>query len=293
MKTYASAVSVLDVQALLGECPVWSAGEGALYFTDILAPCIHRFDPASGAHSNLGMPEHIGCFGLRKGGGFVAAMRTGVFLLDEQGRVTRKVADNPTDPARSRFNDGRVDPWGRFWCSTIWQPRDDPHGKLCRLNPDLSFRVVADGVLVSNGLAFSPRRDRMYHADTPNHVVYVYPLDPVTGEPGSRATWKHFPRGHRRPDGAAVDSDGCYWSALFDGGRVVRYSPEGEPVAEVPLPVRWPTMVAFGGADLKTLFVTSSRENRSEAELAQYPLSGNLFAVSVDFAGLAEPEFAG
>ncbi|CAH2602162.1 6-deoxy-6-sulfogluconolactonase [Rhodovastum atsumiense] len=293
MKLYPGAVSVLDVQATLGECPVWSARENVLYFADILAPAIHRFDPASGAHSVLPMPEHTGCFGLRAGGGFVAAMRSGVFLLDAAGRVERKVGDNPTDPAQSRFNDGRVDPWGRFWCGTIWQPRDRPAGVLCRLDPDLSFRVVAGDVLVSNGLAFAPGRDRMYHSDTPNHVLYAYPLDPTTGEPGSRAMLKRFPQGQGRPDGAAVDSEGCYWSALFDGGRVVRLSPAGELLAEIPLPVRWPTMVAFGGPDLKTLFITSSRENRSEAELAQYPQSGNLFAVTVDVAGRVEPCFAG
>jgi sugar lactone lactonase YvrE len=293
MKTYEGAASVLSAQASLGECPVWSVRERALYFADILAPAIHRFDPVSRAHGILPMPEHVGCFGLRRDGGFIAAMRSGVFLLDDSGRVERKVADNPTDPAHSRFNDGRVDAWGRFWCGTIWQPRDQDRAVLCRLDPDFSFRVIAGDLLVSNGLAFSPARDRMYHTDTPKHVLYVYPLDPVTGHLGGRTVLKRFPEGQGRPDGAAVDAEGCYWTALFDGGRVVRLSPTGEVLAEVELPVRWPTMVAFGGPDLKTLFVTSSRENRSAQELAQYPLSGDLFAVTVDVSGVPEPEFAG
>lgn len=282
----------LPAQAELGECPVWSVTEQALYFADILAPAIHRFDPVSGRHDQWQMPEHTGCFGLRAAGGFVAAMRSGVFLLDRNGCVERKVADNPTDPAKSRFNDGRVDPWGRFWCGTIWQPRDAKKGVLCRLDPDLSFRPVAGDVLVSNGVAFSPDGRWAYHSDTPNHVVYRYPLDPVTHEAGPREVLRQFPLGNGRPDGAAVDAEGCYWSALFDGGRVVRLSPAGETLLEIPLPVRWPTMVAFGGRDLKTIYVTSSRENRTAEELARYPQSGDLFAVEVDVCGRPEPLFA-
>ena len=289
---------VLAAQATLGECPVWSVKEQVLYFADILAPAIHRFDPVSGEHKVLPMPEDTGCFGLREKGGFIAAMRTGVFLLDQQGNVEKKIAENPTEPAKSRFNDGRVDPLGRFWCGTIWEPRDSLNGKLCRVNADLNCEVKAGDVLVSNGLAFSPDRKSMFHTDTPNHVLYRYPLDEQTGEiTGVREVLRTFdkpvpdmPYGGR-PDGAAVDSQGCYWSAQFDGGRVLRLSPKGEILAEIKLPVRWPTMVAFGGKDLKTLFITSSRENRTQDELEQYPFSGDLFAVELDVAGCAEPLF--
>ncbi len=289
---------VLAAQATLGECPVWSVKEQVLYFADILAPAIHRFDPVSGEHKVLPMSEDTGCFGLREKGGFIAAMRTGIFLLDQQGNVEKKIAENPTEPAKSRFNDGRVDPWGRFWCGTIWEPRDSLNGKLCRINADLNCVVKAGEVLVSNGLAFSPERKSIFHTDTPNHVLYRYPLDEQTGEiTGEREVLRTFdkpvpdmPYGGR-PDGAAFDSEGCYWSAQFDGGRVLRLSAQGEILAEIKLPVRWPTMVAFGGNDLKTLFITSSRENRTQEELEQYPLSGDLFAVQVEVAGCAEPLF--
>ncbi len=283
---------VLDIKAHLGECPVWSVREQVLYFVDILAPCIHRFDPATGDVTTMKMPEHTGCYGLREQGGFVAAMRSGVFLLDAAGNVIKKVADNPTDSLRSRFNDGRVDRWGNFWCGTIWEPRDHKGGKLCRLDPALNFTIQAEDILVSNGAAFTPDGDFMYHSDTPNHVIYRYPIT-TDHCLGAREVFKHFPTGKGRPDGAAVDSEGCYWSAFFDGGKVVRIAPTGEILEEIMLPVKWPTMVAFGGKDLKTLYITSSRENRTEAELAEYPLSGDLFALDVAVAGRAEPLFKG
>ncbi len=133
----------------------------------------------------------------------------------------------------------------------------------------------------------------MYHSDTPNEVLYRYPLD-AQGEPGQREIFRRFDARGGLPDGAAVDSEGYYWSALFDGGRVVRIDPhDGEIVDEITLPVKWPTMVTFGGSDLKTLFITSSRENLSEEDLARYPQSGDIFAVDVDVAGMEEPRFRG
>lgn len=285
--------NVLAVQAELGECPVWSVREQQLWFIDILAPAIHRFDPHSGEHQVIRLPEDVGCIGLRAEGGFVAALRSGVCFLDAQGNITHRLGANPNPPAQSRFNDGRVDPWGRFWCGSIWEPQDRNGAHLCRLDNQLDFRIMADDVKISNGLAFSPDRRWMYHSDTPNGLLYRYPLN-EHGDPGPREILRRFdPDGSGGiPDGAAVDSEGFYWSAQFAGGRVVRIDPsDGEIVDEIPLPVQWPTMVAFGGPELKTLYITSSREDRSAEELAQYPQSGDLFAVEVEVAGLAEPLF--
>lgn len=284
---------VLAAQAELGECPLWSVTQQVLWFVDILAPAIHRFDPASGDHRIIPVAEHIGCFGLREEGGFIAALRSGVCLLDDNGQITRRLAANPNPAEKSRFNDGRVDPWGRFWCGSIWEPQDRNGAQLCRLDNQLNFRIMAEDIKISNGLAFSPDRRWMYHSDTPNGLLFRYPLD-ADGEPGPREILRRFdPQGNGGiPDGAAVDSEGFYWSAQFDGSRVVRINPaDGEIVDEITLPVRWPTMVAFGGPALKTLYITSSREDRSAEELAQYPQSGDLFAVEVAVAGQPEPLF--
>lgn len=285
--------SVLPLQAELGECPLWSPEFQVLWLVDILAPAIHRYHPQSGELQSFPLKEEVGCIGLRAGGGIVAALRSGVWFLDEQGNLEKKIADNPGEASKSRFNDGRVDPFGRFWCGSLWEPQDRNGGKLCCLDSQLNLKVVAEDVMISNGLAFSPDRRWMYHSDTPNAVLYRYPLDPLSGETGERSVLRRFdPQQGGLPDGAAVDSEGFYWSALFDGGRVVRIDPDsGDIVDEIPLPVRWPTMVAFGGADMKTLYITSSRENRSQQELERYPLSGNLLAVRVAVAGIAEPLF--
>ncbi|WP_249673756.1 6-deoxy-6-sulfogluconolactonase [Pseudomonas abieticivorans] len=277
----------------LGECPVWSVREQVLYWADILGRQLHRLDPQTGAVASLALPEDLGCFGLREQGGFIVALRSGIFLLDRQGVLGQKLADNPCGAANSRFNDGRVDPWGRFWAGTIWQPRDRNGGVLMRVDEHGQAQVMAEDVMVSNGLAFSPDRHWAYHSDTPNHVLYRYPLDAM-GQPGSRQTVRTFERGAGgRPDGAAFDSQGCYWSAQFDGGRILRLAADGTPLAEIAVPTRWPTMVAFGGPDLRTLYITSSRENRSAQDLAHWPLSGCVFAVRVDVPGCAEPMFAG
>lgn len=284
--------NVLAVQAELGECPVWSVSEQALYFVDILAPALHRFDPQSGAHQVMPVAEHIGCFGLHHQGGFIAAMRSGVFQLDKQGQVVSRIAPNPGDAERSRFNDGGVDRLGRFWCGSLWEPQDRNGAKLCRVDEALQLTVQAEDIMISNGVAFSPDGRWMYQTDTPHGLLYRYPMD-EQGEIGPREVVRQFAQGEGgQPDGAAVDSEGFYWAAMFDGSRVVRIDPaDGRIVDEIPLPVRWPTMVAFGGADLKTLYITSSREDRSVEELEKYPQSGDLFAVRVEVAGLPEPIF--
>jgi sugar lactone lactonase YvrE len=277
----------------LGECPVWSVREQVLYWADILGGFLQRFDPKTGLVSRIKLPEHLGCFGLRSQGGFIAALRSGIYLLNEEGSVIEKVADNPTGGENSRFNDGRVDPWGRFWAGTIWQPRDKNGGVLVRVDAALNAKIMADEVMVSNGLAFSPDRSWVYHSDTPNHILYRYPLDGA-GEIGAREVVRTFERGvGGRPDGAAFDSEGCYWSAQFTGGRILRLALDGTELDEIRVPTLWPTMVAFGGPDLRTLYITSSRENRTEEELANWPLTGCVFAVEVDVAGCPEPLFLG
>lgn len=285
--------NVLAAQAELGECPVWSVSEQVLWFVDILAPALHRFDPKTGEHRVLPVAEHIGCFGLNEEGGFVAALRSGVCMLDATGQIAQRIAPNPGDAPRSRFNDGRVDRRGRFWCGSLWEPQDRNGAVLCRLDAALNLTVQERDIMISNGLAFSPDDRWMYHSDTPNGVLYRYPVDD-NGEIGQREVVRRFVQAEGGlPDGAAVDSEGYYWSAMFDGSRVIRLDPSnGEIVDEIPLPVRWPTMVAFGGDDLKTLYITSSREDRSAEELAAYPQSGDVFAVRVAVAGLPEPVFS-
>jgi sugar lactone lactonase YvrE len=283
----------LDVRAELGECPQWSIEEQALYFVDIKGKALHRFKPATREHCTTAMPEEIGCYGFRKGGGFIAGFRSGLWLLDVNGNRLEKLADNPEDQRTSRFNDGRVDPTGRFLAGTIDEPKDGGKAHLYRYDRR-GLAVLAGGLLTSNGVAFSPDGRTLYHSDTPTFTVWRYAYDPATGAATNKTLFVRLEptksdRG--RPDGAAVDAEGCYWTALFEGGRIQCYSPDGHLLAEYPVPARCPTMVAFGGPDLKTLYVTSARSGRSEEELAALPHSGSLFSMRVDVPGLSEYRF--
>jgi sugar lactone lactonase YvrE len=284
---------VLDVKASLGECPLWSVDEEALYWVDINAPSLNRFDPATGINAAWPMPQSIGCFVLRQRGGFVAALRDGFWLVDPDGTLDRRIALAPYDPAHHRFNDGRADYRGRFWAGSMNERRDAGTAALYCLDPDSTLSAMIANVMISNGLAFSPDSRTMYHTDTPTRVISAWDFDLASGAISNRRVFAQFSVETDRPDGAAVDREGCYWSAFYRGGKVVRLSPRGERLAEYPLPAMCPTMCAFGGSDLKTLYVTSARQQRNAEELVRLPQSGGIFAMRVDVPGLPEPKFAG
>jgi sugar lactone lactonase YvrE len=284
---------VLDAKASLGECPVWSVDEQVLYWVDINAPSLNRFDPLTGGNETWPMPQSIGCVALRAGGGFVAAMRDGIWLIDAGGKPQRRIAEAPYDPASHRFNDGRADAHGRLWAGSMNERRDAYSGQLYRLDLDLTLTAMIPEIMISNGLAWSPDRRTMYHADTVKRAITAWDFDDATGAISNGRVMAQFTEERDRPDGAAVDREGCYWSAFYSGGKVVRLSASGERLSEYPLPAMCPTMCAFGGPDLKTLYVTSARQRRETDELARLPHSGGIFAMRVDVPGLPEPRFAG
>ena len=284
---------VLDVKASLGECPVWSIDEQALYWVDINAPSLNRLDPARGTNTAWPMPQATGSFALRARGGFVAALRDGIWFVDRQGVLERRIAPAPYDPAHHRFNDGRADAQGRFWVGSMNEKRDANSARLYCLSTDLDLAPMLDDMMISNGLGFSPDGRTMYHSDTPVRTVRAYDFDGARGTLSNGRVFAHFGGENDRPDGGAVDSEGCYWSAFYRGGKVVRLSPQGRLLAEYAVPAMCPTMCAFGGDDLRTLYVTTARQMREADELAQLPQSGGIFAMRVDVAGLPEPKFAG
>jgi sugar lactone lactonase YvrE len=284
---------VLDIKASLGECPVWSVAEQALYWVDINAPALNRFDPATARNTTMPMPESIGCFALRRDGGFVVALRGGFWLARPDGTLERKVAEAPYDPAQHRFNDGRCDPQGRFFAGTMNEKRDANSAALFRLDHDFRVTRILDDLMISNGLAWSPDGRTMYHTDTPTLTIHAWDFDAASGTPANKRVFARFTQETDRPDGGAVDSDGCYWTAFYRGGKVVRISPAGDVLAAFAVPAMCPTMCAFGGPDLSTLYVTSARQLRDDDELSRLPFSGGVFAMPVEVPGLPEPAFAG
>jgi sugar lactone lactonase YvrE len=282
---------VLDIGASLGECPLWSAAEGVLYWIDINAPSLNRFDPARGDNVAMPMPESIGCYALRAGGGFIVALRDGIWLCDAHGRLERRVAAAPYDAAQFRFNDGRCDPQGRLLVGTMNERRDADSAALYRLDHDFTLTRLFGNMTISNGLAWSPDGRTMYHSDTPARTVRAFDYDAATGTPSRARTFVHYQAEMERPDGGAVDSAGHYWSALYGAGRLAELAPDGTLVAFHVVPAMCPTMCAFGGPDLRTLYVTTARQNRDDGELARFPQSGGIFSMRVPVPGLPETRF--
>jgi sugar lactone lactonase YvrE len=288
-------ITPLPVAAsLLGESPMWQPDEAALWWCDIPGKRLNRFVPATGAQAHWDFDTEPACCAPLPGGQLVLGMRDGLWRFDPARGERQRLLEPPYDPATERFNDGKADPQGRFWVGTIYEPREPALAALyCYVAGKLERR--ADGITVSNGLAFSPDGRTMYWSDTKAHAVYAFDFEPTEGTLSRRRVFAQFPakaadqdlaRYGGRPDGAAVDAEGCYWVAMFEGARVLRLSPEGEVLAEVRLPVRCPTMPCFGGADLRTLYITTARENRPADELAREPWAGCVLQLRVNVPGL-------
>ncbi|WP_034299826.1 SMP-30/gluconolactonase/LRE family protein [Herbaspirillum sp. RV1423] len=277
----------------LGECPLWHAAESALYWIDIPDMAVHRLHEASKEHRSWPMPGEPGCIAIHADGGLLVALRGGLVRLNTDTGEMTPLLDAPYDTGKLRFNDGRCDAMGRFWAGTIYEPRDRELGSLFCFDRG-ELRDAGHPVTTSNGVAFSVDQRTMYHANTPAHRINAYDFDLAVGKTSNMRLFKQFnadktaPDYGGRPDGAAVDSENAYWCAMFEGGRVLRLSATGGILQEIKLPVRCPTMLAFGGADLKTLYITTGRNGRSPAEIEHCPLSGCVLSVRVDVAGQLE-----
>jgi sugar lactone lactonase YvrE len=252
------------------------------------------------------LTQEPGCIAPAQGGGLVMALRDGIYLARDWQGDLQPLAPAPYDTAKLRFNDGKCDAQGRFWAGSLYEPKDQALGVLYMLDGQ-GLHAMQGGVVTANGLAWSPDGRTAYWADTAAHQVRAFDVDAATGHlssgrvfhpmPPKPEGWvwgsemPHTPWYGGRPDGAAVDSEGCYWSAQYEGQRLLRLSPTGEVLAEVATPVPCPTMPCFGGPDLKTLFITTSRQGRSAQELAQFPGAGCVFAMRVEVAGLGVNRF--
>mgnify|MGYP001551474579 CR=1 FL=1 len=282
----------LEFNASLGECPRWHARERRLYWVDIDACALHRFDPAGGRNETRTFSQPVGCFAFVAGGGFVLGMKNGFALLADWDAAPAPFGEQMLAGRPDlRMNDGRTDPQGRFWAGSVNMAKRAHDATLYRLDPDGAVTAIENSMLTCNGAAFDATGSRFYHADTPMHALRCYDVDAQQGLLRNGRIFHQFPMGKGRPDGGSVDAEGFYWSALFDGSRVVRLSPEGRIVQTVHLPVSRPTMVAFGGDDLRTAYVTTARTGLDKQKLAEEPLAGSIFRFEVDVPGLPEQDF--
>jgi sugar lactone lactonase YvrE len=285
--------------AQVGECPVWRGDEGALYWVDIVARKLSRLVIASGARTDWLLPERIACFAFDRAGRVLAGMESGLFALDPRASpdggalAARRLAAPEFPHADMRFNDGRCDRQGRFWAGTMVQDTAAGHalGSLYRYDAQAGLSVsIVDGLIVQNGLAFSPDGRTMYLSDshTSRRLIWAYDYDAATGWPSNRRVFADLHTYVGRPDGAAVDAEGCYWICANDAGRVLRFTPAGTLDRVIELPAAKPAMCAFGGAGLDTLFITTIRPDANANEH-----DGHLFAVRPGVSGLPEAPFAG
>ena len=281
----------------VGECPLWHQAERKIYWVDIGGFSVHRIHPLTGEHRAWRFESEPSALAIHTHGGLVVATRAGFVHLDTATGEITPIAQAPYDTATTRFNDGRVDPAGRFWAGTIFEPRDRQAAEMYCLEKGAVSLKWSGGMMNSNGLAFAPDGKTMYHADTAAHRINRYEFDVASGSASAPQLFQQFdtdktsPTYGGRPDGAAVDSEGAYWCAMFEGGRVLRFAPDGTLLREITLPLRCPTMVAFGGDDLRTLYITSASHGRSEQEREKYPLTGCVLSMQVAVAGRPEPVY--
>ncbi|QUD88264.1 SMP-30/gluconolactonase/LRE family protein [Phenylobacterium montanum] len=274
---------VWPLQAELGEGPVWSAAENALWFVDIKQQRLHRFDPAGGEGRSWAAPAPPGFLAPCEAGGFIVGLKTGLCRFDPAtGAFSEPSPVEPGLPG-NRLNDGAVDPAGRLWFGSMDDGEEQATGALYRLDAG-GLSLAEPGYVITNGPAVSPDGRRLYHTDTLEQVIYAFDLSPGGELSGKRVFARIEPRGGY-PDGPTVDAAGKVWTGLFGGWGVRCYSPHGELLRSVCFPCANITKIAFGGEDLLTAYATTAWKGLDGAGRAEQPLAGGLFTFRVDTPG--------
>jgi len=282
---------VADVHAVLGEGPVWVEREGALYWVDIKGRAIFRLAEAERL-DRWETPFRVGSLAPRAAGGFIAGTDAGFAHIDLNSGRFEIMFDPEAHLPENRFNDGKVDRDGRFWAGTMDDSEQHVRGFLYRLRPGVDGAVVDRDYKVPNGPAFSPRGDRMYHNDSARQVTYAFDLD-EEGNASNKRTFLQFGEGDGYPDGMTVDAEGCLWIAFWDGWCIRRFSPDGERLETIRMPVSKPTSCVFGGPELDRLYVTSASIGLDAQAREMQPNAGGLFMVTPGVRGLADVPYAG
>ncbi|AZI58842.1 SMP-30/gluconolactonase/LRE family protein [Nakamurella antarctica] len=278
---------------LLGESPVWSVADQTLYWVDIVGRVARSLSPSTGRRSDWSMPSTIGALALRRSGGALVALRSGFTILDFETGDLAAIHDPEAELPENLFNDGACDRAGRFWAGTVHQDETDPLGSLYRLGTDLHCTRMLSGLILANGIGWSPDNSTMYFIDSGQRRVFAFEYDLERGEMGEQRVFAEIAERDGFPDGLTVDSEGNVWVALWDGWAIRKYSPNGVLAKEISVPVPRPTSCAFGGPDLTTLYITSARDGLTPQELTQAPLSGSLFSLQTSVRGIPEPTFGG
>lgn len=274
---------IADYQCITGEGPLWHPIENRLYWLDIPTGRMFRYDPTTGEHEQFYDGEVVGGFTIQDNGALLLFMAKGAVKIWQNGKLSSVIKEIP-DERESRFNDVIADPAGRVFCGTM--STNERLGRLYCLDTRGKLTKVLDGVGTSNGMGFTSDREQMYHTDSRKREIYLFDYDEDTGAITNREVFVRTPEGEGVPDGMTVDAEGYVWSARWDGGCLVRYTPEGKEDRRIYFPAKKVSSVVFGGEDYTDIYVTTAGGNDKETEGSG---AGALFRINLDIKGV--PEF--
>ena len=284
---------VWEIEATLGEGPLWVAQEQAVYWVDIFNNKIHRYGIVDKAKKTWNFDEAVTSLSKRERGGFIGTVRDGFASINLDNQTVEAIQLPESNIPKNRFNDGKVDAQGRYWAGTMDTEQKSESGVLYRLNSDLSIDTMDKNYIITNGPTFSKDGNTLYHTDSIKREVYAFDIS-STGEISNKRIFTKFENdGDGVPDGMTVDSEDGVWICHFGGSRITRYSPEGQILQVVPLPVPNITSCTFSGDKLDVMYITTAQTGIDKADLPKYPLAGSFFSYKPDVKGLPTPLFAG
>jgi len=284
---------LVDAHAQVGEGPSWDTRENVLWWVDITGNLVHRYDPATGIDTTIDVGQAVGAVVPRASGGLALAVEEGFAVLDPKTGNIQLIAEAEKDRPENRMNDATCDTSGRLWAGTMAYDETAGAGAFYRLDPDRSVTTILEHVTCSNGTAWSPDDKLMYYIDSGAQQVDVFDYERTTGSVSSRRKLIDIPADAGVPDGMTVDAEGHLWVALWGGGAIMRYSPDGKLVKVLAIPVTQPTSMAFGGPDLTDLYITSATEGLTEAARIKDPHAGALFRHRPGVKGLPTQSYRG
>lgn len=285
---------LLDTKSTLGEGPLWDEREGVLYWVNILENKLHRYNPKTDVNETFDVGQHVGTVVLDESGGAVVAVQRGFARFDLETEQVSMIAKPSEFREGNRFNDGKADPAGRFWAGTMAYDATPHAGSLYCLDTDGTVSKKESDVTISNGIVWTSDHKTMYYIDSRARVVTAFEYDKATGNISNGRVVIKVPEHMGSPDGMAIDEKNQLWIAHWGYGAVVCWCPTtGEVMQEISVPASQVTACAFGGDDMKTLYITTARHALSDEQLADEPLAGGLFVAQTDIAGQASYRYGG
>lgn len=280
MRTLEISKPIVSCQDTLGESPLWDYHRNALFWVDIENGLIHSYKPESKNIKTYQFGEKVGCIAMHESGGFILATESGLYHWSPDSGCKKEILPIKHSHKESMFNDGNVDPLGRFWIGS-----KGPKGssKLWMVQENKLIEKISD-LTISNGLDWSVGNGIFYHTDSYDRTIYRYDIDLQTTTLSNRTPFFQPKTG--TPDGLTIDSEGNIWTAIWDGWQVLQLNPAGEVLSEISMPVQRPTSITFGGQDLRQLFITSASDGLTESERLEQPYAGDLFMIEPGVTGL-------